>query len=100
MGRPIQCCSILEVFNISINPTNPREVQEEVGSNYQENVVAAAPLNPHTLEHVPSSTQAPAIPQSFADITVVGQKPHRPLEMSTRQLYPGSAVRTFEGSPS
>jgi hypothetical protein len=45
------------------------------------------------------STQFPARPQSVAEMTVVGQKPHNPLIVSVLHSKPDSAVRGLFGLP-
>jgi hypothetical protein len=54
---------------------------------------------PHPEVQACESTQFPARPQSVAEITVVGQNPHRAFSVSTLQSKPGCAVRGWFGSP-
>ena len=67
---------------------------------YQVKVVTAGLLEmPQPLEQALESTHAPARPQSVAAMTVVGQNPQIPCEVSIRQSNPESAVLGLLGSP-
>lgn len=77
-----------------------RAEQQVARSTYQVKVVRVGLLNiPHPDKQSNESTQVPARPQSEAEMTVVGQKPHSAFCVSILQSKPDCAVRGCFGSP-
>lgn len=62
-------------------------------------VILGFPKMPHPDVQECESTQFPARPQSVAEITVVGQKPHTAFWVSILQSKLNCAVRGWFGSP-
>lgn len=95
-----QYCALVSVLHKSPLLVNRQDHRDPLHSTYQRKVVKSVLSSiPQPSVQSNLSKQLPASPQSEAVNTVVGQKPQRPLRVSTRQLYPVLAVLNFSGLP-
>lgn len=76
------------------------EQESEDLTNHARVIVALeSSMRPHPKLQEPTSTHTPANPQSVAEMTAVGHKPHISFTVSTLQSEPEFAVRGLLGSP-